>query len=70
MTVDGKWTTLPCKVDRIGTYRAKITAKYDSLGIPISKAVITIDGRPYARAHIPAGSIWYTAGPIDLGGEF
>lgn len=69
-TVDGRWTTLPCKVVRTGATRAKITANYNSMGVPISRAVITIGGKPYARAHMTEGSVRYTAGPVELGGDF
>lgn len=70
MTVDGHWTTIPCKVVRTGTTRARITAKYNSTGMSIARAVITINGTAYARAHLTQGAVRYSAGPVELGGDF
>lgn len=70
LTADGKWTTLPCKVVRHGAVRAKITANFNSNGTPIMKAVITIGGQPYSRAHIYGGAMRYAVGPVELGGDF
>jgi hypothetical protein len=70
LTVDGKWTILPCKVVRRGAARVKITANFNSNGTPITKAVITIGGQPYARAYIHEGAKRYAAGPVELGGDF
>jgi hypothetical protein len=69
-TSDGRWSTLPCKVKRQGPYQAKITADYNSTGVPITKAVITSNGVPIYKGVYKSGPKLYANGPVELGGEF
>lgn len=69
-TVDGVWTNLPCKVVKVGPIRARITAVFESMGTPIAKAVITINGKAFAKMHLTEGSKWFAVGPVELGDEF